>query len=254
MQYQQVTNNLSFDYVQTLDESSIHTFIALKNQELSILNDRLKVIKDAKTAKANAEYLKKREIEIAKEQAKLQAALFAEIEKEKLINIPQEDIEDSTSSQVLRAWTIAKDDWGNNIDPSDEDFQKITHISHVECESEPKFGDILDFTGYRHYSWMFVGKNGKLFHASGNYDCHCYSDNIEYGVVVPVEISRYLEDPWKKYSSNVCVQAYELTYNSKIVQSYKNVPKDCLYTYLLNEYEQWELYAYKPGQEILLEK
>ena len=254
MQYQQVTNSLSFDYIQTLDESSIHTLIALKSQELSILNDRLKVIKDAKAAKANAEYLKKREIEIAKEQAKLQAALLYEIEKEKRINIPQEDIEESTPSQVLRAWSIAKDDWGNNIDPNNEDFQKITHISDVECECEPKFGDILDFTGYRHYSWMFVGKNGKLFHASGNYDCHCYSDNIEYGVVVPIEISRYLEDPWKKYSSNACVQAYELTYNSKIVQNYKNVPKDCLYTYLVNEYEQWELYAYKPGEEILVEK
>ena len=251
MQYQQASNSLSFDYIQTLDESSIHTFIALKKQELSILNDRLKVINDAKVAKANEKWLKHREIEIAKQQA----AMLTEIEKAKLINIPQEDIEDSTTpSQVLRAWSIAKDDWGESIDYDDERFDKITHISHVECESEPKFGDILDFTGYRHYSWMFVGKNGELLGPSGNYDCHCYSDNIECGVVVPADICKYLKDPWKKYSSIPCIQAYELLYNSKIVQSYKNVPKNCLYTYLVNEYEQWELYAYKPGEEILLEK
>lgn len=251
MQYQQVTNTLSFDYIQTLDESSIQTFIALKKQELSILNDRLKVINDAKVAKANEKWLKQREIEIAKQQA----AMLVEIEKEKLINIPQEDIEDSTTpSRVLIAWSIAKDEWGESIDYDDERFDKITHISQVKCEIEPKFGDILDFTGYRHYSWMFVGKDGKLLSASGNYDSHPYADAIESGVVVPVEISRYLEDPWNKYSSNVCVRAYELIYNSKIVQSYKNVPKNCLYTYLVNEYEQWELYAYKSGEEILLEK
>ena len=157
-------------------------------------------------------------------------------------------------SQVIRAWSIAKDDFGHNLHPSDEEFEKITNISHVICETEPKFGDILDFTEYRHYSWMFVGKNGKLFDVSGNYDWHCYSDNIECGAVVPVEITKYLEDPWKKYSSIKCVQAYELLYNSKIVQSYKDVPKNCLYTYLVNEYEMWELYAYKQGEEILVER
>ena len=88
---------------------------------------------------------------------------------------------------------------------------------------------------------MFVSKDGKLLPPSGNYDCHPFADNIEYGVVVPIEISRYLEDPWKKYSSIECVQAYELPYNSKIVQSYKNVPKNCLYTYLVNECEMGTL-------------
>ena len=251
MQYQQATNSLSFDYIQTLDESSIHTFVALKKHELSILNHRLKVINDAKAAKANEKWLKQREIEITKQQA----AMLVEIEKEKLINIPQEDIEDSTTPfQVLSAWTIAKDDWGESIDYDDERFNKITHISQVECESEPKFGDILDFTGYRHYSWMFVGKDGKLLSASGSYDSHPYAGEIESGVVIPVEICRYLEDPWNKYKTNQCVRAYELIYNSKIVQSYKNVPKNCLYVYFMDEYEQWKLYAYKQGEEILLEK
>ena len=239
--------HLSFDYVQTLDESSIHTFIALKNQELSMLNDRLKVINDAKVAKANAEYLKKREIEIAKEQA----AMLAQIDNEKrMLNFTMEQ---STPARVLSADLLNVPEevfieWSSIV--SSEGL----HISEVECESEPKFGDIIDFTGYRHYSWMFVGKDGKLLPASGNYDCHPFADNIEYGVVVPIEISRYLEDPWKKYSSIECIQAYELPYNSKIVQSYKNVPKDCLYTYLFDyDSGEWQLYAYKPGEEILVE-
>ena len=241
--------HLSFDDVQTLDESSIHTFIALKKQELSMLNDRLKVIQDAKVAKANAEYLKKREIEIAKQQA----AMLAQIDNEKRMLNFIFSMEQSTPAQVLSAKVIIRDE-NFKIIGYDNDNSEITHISEVECESEPKFGDILDFTGYRHYSWMFVGKDGKLLPPSGNYDCHQYADNIECGVVVPIEISRYLEDPWKKYSSIKCVQAYELPYNSKIVQTYKNVPKDCLYTYLVNEYEQWVLYAYKPGEEILVEQ
>ena len=241
--------HLSFDDVQTLDESSIHTFIALKKQELSMLNDRLKVIQDAKVAKANAEYLKKREIEIAKQQA----AMLAQIDNEKRMLNFIFSMEQSTPAQVLSAKVIIRDE-NFKIIGYDDDNSEITHISEVECESEPKFGDILDFTGYRHYSWVFVGKDGKLLPPSGNYDCHQYADNIECGVVVPIEISRYLEDPWKKYSSIKCVQAYELPYNSKIVQTYKNVPKDCLYTYLVNEYEQWVLYAYKPGEEILVEQ
>ena len=248
MQSSQPENcHLSFDYVQTLDESSIHTFIALKNQELSMLNDRLKVINDAKAAKANAEYLKQREIEIAKEQA----AMLAQIDNEKrMLNFTMEQ---STPARVLSAKVIIRDDEGEIVDWNLVSSE-ITHISEVECESEPKFGDILDFTGYRHYSWMFVGKDGKLLPASGNYDCHPFADNIEYGVVVPIEISRYLEDPWKKYSSIECIQAYELPYNSKIVQSYKNVPKDCLYTYLFDyDSDEWQLYAYKPGEEILVE-
>ena len=250
MQSSQPENrHLSFDDVQTLDESSIHTFIALKKQELSMLNDRLKVINDAKVAKANAQYLKQREIEIAKQQAEM----LAHIDNEKRMLNFIFSIEQSTPAQVLSAKVIIRDD-DFEIIGYDNDNSEITHISEVECESEPKFGDILDFTGYRHYSWMFVGKDGKLLPPSGNYDCHQYADNIECGVVVPIEISRYLEDPWKKYSSIECVQAYELPYNSKIVQTYKNVPKDCLYTYLVNEYEQWVLYAYKPGEEILVEQ
>ena len=248
MQSSQPENcHLSFDYVQTLDESSIHTFIALKKQELSMLNDRLKVIQDAKVAKANAEYLKKREIEIAKEQA----AMLAQIDNEKrMLNFTMEQ---STPARVLTANIIIRDDEGEIVDWNLVSSE-ITHISSVFTSREPKFGDIIDFTGYRHYSWMFVGKDGKLLAPSGNYDCHPYADNIECGVVVPAEISRYLEDPWKKYSSNECIQAYELPYNSKIVQSYKNVPKDCLYTYLFDyDSSEWQLYAYKPGQEILVE-
>jgi len=188
--------HLSFDDVQTLDESSIHTFIALKKQELSMLNDRLKVIQDAKVAKANAEYLKKREIEIAKQQA----AMLAQIDNEKRMLNFIFSMEQSTPAQVLSAKVIIRDE-NFKIIGYDDDNSEITHISEVECESEPKFGDILDFTGYRHYSWVFVGKDGKLLPPSGNYDCHQYADNIECGVVVPAEISRYLEDPWKKYSS-----------------------------------------------------
>ena len=94
--------HLSFDDVQTLDESSIHTFIALKKQELSMLNDRLKVIQDAKVAKANAEYLKKREIEIAKQQA----AMLAQIDNEKRMLNFIFSMEQSTPAQVLSAKVI----------------------------------------------------------------------------------------------------------------------------------------------------
>lgn len=252
MQSSQPENrHLSFDDVQTLDESSIHTFIALKKQELSMLNDRLKVIQDAKVAKANAQYLKQREIEIAKQQA----AMLAQIDNEKRMLNFNFKIEQSTPARVIRATVFIRDE-NFKIIGYDGSRNEINHISQVECESEPKFGDILDFTGYRHYDWMFVGKDGKLLPPSGNYDCHPFADNIECGVVVPAEICKYLEDPWKKYSSNKCVQAYELPYNSKIVQTYKNVPKDSLYVYEMdydNTYD-WQLYAYQPGSKKLVIK
>ena len=171
-------------------------------------------------------------------------------------SIPECEIEDSNILPNIIPARIKNVLPNGEIEYDDDIFEnKVTHISQTDLSiDDVKFGDILDFTGYRHYSWLYVGKNGSL--ETCNYDTG-YSDVIEAGSTVPANITRYLKDPWKKYSSIECIQSYELTYDSKIVKSYKNVPKDCLYNYLNDPYEsgEWELCATnKYGEEQIIKR
>lgn len=90
------------------------------------------------------------------------------------------------------------------------------------------FGDIVDTNGHRHYGYSFCGKDGALVNTS-RYDD--YSWNIEDGVIVPLEITRYLTDTLSKYKlGENCIVIYELPFWDKTVQKY-DVPKDHLYEY-----------------------
>ena len=102
---------------------------------------------------------------------------------------------------------------------------------YKDCDLDGKhfnFGDIVDIEGYRHYSYRFVGKEGVLKNSS-RYDD--YSWNIETGVIVPLEITRYLTDSLAKYKlGQNCIVLYELPFWDKTVQKY-DVPEKHLYEY-----------------------
>lgn len=246
------------NYTWTFDEPLLQKMISLKQEEikikqreLEVLNDKLQIIEDIKLE----EMRKKNQKMYADQLENRKQNITDQIEYENTIlnTIREEDMEDSnTPAKVLRAWIKNEDD---DEDFDEDDTSNIIHINQLNIESEPKFGDMLDFTGYRHYSIKFVGKDGSVI--SNNY-CTGLDDNIECGLQVPADICRYLKDPWKKYQSNIdeCIGAFELPVNSKIVKGYKNVPENCLYTYLRNwDMGDWELTATdKNSQEVVLKK
>lgn len=159
--------------------------------------------------------------------------------------------EDSNSKpQLLRAKVKVDPDG----DEDDEDSRNVTHINQLNIDGTPKFGDILDFTGYRCYSWVFVGKNGKIERANSSIG---HVGDCERGVTVPLNICKYLKEPVKKYSNLSeltgnfhYITGYELNYEDKLVQDYvqhgSDVPLNCLYVYMCDasSIEDWTLYAY----------
>jgi hypothetical protein len=159
--------------------------------------------------------------------------------------------EDSNSKpQLLRA-TVKVDPDGHE---DDKDSRNVTHINQLNIEGTPKFGDMLDFTGYRCYSWVFVGKNGKIERANSSIG---HMGDCERGVTVPLNICKYLKEPVKKYSNLSeltgnfhYITGYELNYEDKLVQDYVKhgyeVPLNCRYVYMCDasSIEDWTLYAY----------
>ena len=105
---------------------------------------------------------------------------------------------------------------------------------YKDCDMDGKhfnFGDIVDTEGYRHYNYKFVGKEGVLKNSS-RYDDSNW--NIETGVIVPLEITRYLTDSLSKYKlGQNCIVLYELPFWDKTVQKY-DVPENHLYEYRFN--------------------
>lgn len=232
------------------DEKTIKNLIDDKKRELLELENQLKLLNDKNSEKAKQNYMNLQEQNNLLQIKKMETMINENIE----YKIIEEVMEDSITKPVIYTARVIKED--DDDDSDNEDISNITNINQVEVDGTPKFGDILDFTGYRHYSWMFVGKNNKLIHSNGMYECHPFYDNIEAGAVVPQDICKYLRDPWKKYMSISEIQAYEVLYNSTIVQKYRNVPKNCLYVYMLDydESYDWELYAYKDNTEVKIEK
>ena len=102
---------------------------------------------------------------------------------------------------------------------------------YKDCDQDGKhfnFGDIVDTSGYRHYSYEFVGKEGVLKNSSRDENPDYV---IETGVTVPLEITRYLTDSLAKYKlGKNCVILYELPFWDKTVQKY-DVPENHLYEY-----------------------
>ena len=242
------------EIIDDLDEKTLTNMINMKEKELNVLKKRLKKIA-ADNAKRNLEkYENDRKIKELKDRNEREGKI--KLEMEMIGSIPECEMEDSNILPNIipaRVKTVLPN---GEIEYDDDIFQNtVTHISQTDLSiDDVKFGDILDFTGYRHYSWLYVGKNGSL--ETCNYDTG-YSDNIEAGSTVPANITRYLKDPWEKYFRIECIQSYEITYDSKIVQSYKNVPKDCLYNYLYDPYEssEWELCATnKYGEEQIIKR
>ena len=240
--------------IDNLDKKTISAMIFMKEQELSILKKKLNQIEHYNRNELNKinEERKRTAQEIKNQTRENQI----KSEMEMIGSIPECEMEDSNILPNIISARIKTVLPNGEIEYDDDIFEnKVTHISQTDLSiDDVKFGDILDFTGYRHYSWLYVGKNGSL--ETCNYDTG-YSDVIEAGSTVPANITRYLKDPWKKYSSIECIQSYELTYDSKIVKSYKNVPKDCLYNYLNDPYEsgEWELCATnKYGEEQIIKR
>ena len=198
--------------IDNLDKKTISAMIFMKEEELNVLKKRLKKI-EVDNAKRNLEkYENERKIQQLKDKNEREAKI--KLEMEMIGSIPECEMEDSNILPNIISARIKTVLPNGEIEYDDDIFEnKVTHISQTDLSiDDVKFGDILEFTGYRHYSLLYVGKNGSL--ETCNYDTG-YSDVIEAGSTVPANITRYLKDPWKKYSSIECIQSYEITYDSK---------------------------------------
>jgi hypothetical protein len=127
---------------------------------------------------------------------------------------------------------------GNLI--KDEDGYCVEDIvSANELNIKVSFGDIIDTTGYRHYSYSFVDENLNLINTQRK-----DALDQEYCVTLPLEISRYFRDTLKKYKSieeKTCILAYELPYWDKTVKTYQ-VPRNS--NYLYTYYFDYDLYEW----------
>ena len=229
------------------NESVLRDLIFRKEEELKDLKLKLKNLQNKRIEKDNVkryEDIKKRNICIfekyinaVKEWCKDENAIYK--------------MEDSdTKANIIE---VSPDDDDEDIDEWMERIQNVSEFKEGECSSIPKFGDIIDFTGYRHYGMKFVGKEGKLIKTSLKYG---YGDDIEAGLQVPWEICMYLNNPLEKYKYLDFVVSFELCYNNLIVQAYKAVTLDKCYIYLHDfDYDEWQLISYDVnGNETVLSK
>ena len=159
--------------------------------------------------------------------------LAIEKETKNLITPPTEEMEDNCPATIH---------YEDKLVSSFKEEYKDEDISYnlKDCkwfeENSFKFGDILDTTGNRHYGCKFVGKNGLLENTTrGNLGY--MSIDPEEGVVVPINISKYLTDTVSKYSNkhikkylDGTILLYELPYHDVTVQKY-NVKKGQMYEY-----------------------
>lgn len=107
----------------------------------------------------------------------------------------------------------------------------------VDGDKIANFGDIINLTGFRHYSWTFVGEDNKLINSTRS-----EAIDQEFGVTVPYDICKYFPDSVSKYKNiNECIVAYELPYLDATVQKYK-VKKNHLYEYVHDfDSDEWYL-------------
>ena len=229
------------------NESVLRDLISGMEEELKDLKLKLKNVTNKRIEKDNAIYY-----ESIKNQ---KICTF-----ENYINIMKEWSEDENAIDKMedsdRKAKIIELSPGVDVDDDDEWMERIKNVSEFkegECSSIPKFGDIIDFTGYRHYGMKFVGKGGELISNRFSYG---YGDDIESSLQVPWEICMYLNNPLKKYKSFEFIASYELCYNNLLVQTYKEVTLDKCYIYLHDyDYDEWQMLSYDVnGNETVLVK
>tara|TARA_A100001011_G_C14179781_1_gene786316 strand:+ start:424 stop:1143 length:720 start_codon:yes stop_codon:yes gene_type:complete len=131
-----------------------------------------------------------------------------------------------------------------------DDFDYETELTNVNMFQQSicntiNFGDIIDPTGYRHYSYTFVAKDGSLVNTNRHH--HNVIDQ-EFGVTVPFDICKHLSDAVSKYKhyivkGNEVIVSFELPYHDVTVQKYK-VPENHLYEYVFDyDTDIWDLWV-----------
>ena len=145
------------------------------------------------------------------------------------------------------------------IEEDADSFEDTQCVSDVKEGSFLKEGDIVDATGYRHYTCRFVDKNGK-FVLSERPDVL----DGEFGVTVPRSICSRVFDPVKKYKHLAPIVAYEISLHNAIWGHYKFPENGDDYVYTLKMYDDDDYYydyknatlwaTKRDGSEFQLEK
>ena len=245
------------DYIANNNEIS-ELEIKINDIKLSIKNVKSEIV-NKNTELTNLQYKyesyqkvlnekKKHEIEMRKKefykksfnaQIKLgESPLFTEMESNEEYNLI-EFLEDN----------IIKN---QNIDPEVDEIIQVEDVHNAkELNISYKFGDVIDGNRYRHYGFSFIGKNGEFVNTSRE-----TAIDQEYGVTVPLEITRYLIDSLAKYKNNenACICAIEVPYYDINVQKY-DVPKNVLYEFrkfyegTCEFMDDWELWVIDDSKE-----
>jgi len=230
------------------NETVLKQLILRKEEELKDLKMKLKNIVNKRISEDNK---KKYEFELSMQRKYFENYINTINECSKDENSTLYKMEESDrQANIIQ---VSPDDDDEDIDEWMERIQNVSEFKEGECSSIPKFGDIIDFTGYRHYGMKFVGKEGKLIKTSLKYG---YGDDIEAGLQVPWEICMYLKNPLEKYKYFDFVASFELCYNNLIVQGYKAATLDKCYIYLHDfDCDEWQLLSYDVnGNETVLSK
>ncbi len=210
-----------WEYMCTLYDFDVNRDI--KDDEIHLVNN-IKYIKTKIENLKETVERKNKEIKIFEHEiTKLKQPIIKRREKEK-----QQEYNETIYNTKLNQIKLSKSPLFTEMESNDAcnfiDYYK-------DCDQDGKhfrFGDIVDTDGYRHYNYQFVGKSGILKNSTRYND---YRWNIECGIIVPLEITRYLTDSLAKYKvGQNCVVIYELPYWDKTVQKY-DVPEDNLYEY-----------------------
>lgn len=204
--------------------------------------------------------LKKEKSEILSNKRVIQDEHWSKMEKERMMRIKEwiaRDFEDQKTCDmseyenngVAKIIEVSEDDLLEKYKNSN-DFDYETDLTNVNmfeqgiCDTI-NFGDIIDPTGHRHYNYTFVSKDGSLINT---YRHHYNVIDQEFGVTVPFDICKHLDDAVSKYKNhnligNEVIVSFELPYHDVTVQKY-NVPENHLYEYVFN-YDSgvWNLYV-----------
>lgn len=136
----------------------------------------------------------------------------------------------------------------------DEDFDENVDLETIKekFQIDPKIGDIVDTTGYRHYGWKIVGKGDRFVESERP---HVW--DTESGITIPLDVTKHMEDPVSKYSSIKCspIVCIEMSRHHKMVDDYEIPDEKCYLEYHIDDYQDWHLYAIdKDGNETELKK
>lgn len=207
--------------------------IASLNKEKSELISKKRVIQDAQRRVIEEQQIKKKKEKVARE-----------FEQQKTCMTSYDN------NGLAIVIEVKEDDLLEKYKNTD-DFDYQTELTNVNVFQEGicdtiNFGDIIDPTGHRHYDYTFVSKDGSLVNTNRH---HYNVIDQEFGVTVPFDICKHLDDAVSKYKKiNSYIVSYELPYHDATVQKYK-VPENHLYEYAFDfDSEVWNLWViYKDG-------